>query len=294
MYDLHCHLLPGVDDGADSMESALALVRAAIADGTTHAILTPHIHPGRYDNSLSQLLPVFQQFRAMVGEMPGEITPAISAAAQAPAQQADEKADEKADEQADEQANEPRAQAQQAGAGLQLALGAEVRLSDDLPALLEQGEIPFIGEWHGDPVLLLELPHSHIPPGSEHLLKWLGQRGVRTLIAHPERNRDVLRDLKRLRPLVQAGCLLQVTASAVAGDFGRGAQTRAHQLLKQNLVTVLASDAHHLRRRPPGLSRGRAAAAKVIGESRARELVLDNPRRLSQSRFVTSGLESPV
>ena len=80
------------------------------------------------------------------------------------------------------------------------------------------------------------------------------------MIAHPERNKDVIRDLENLRPLIQQDCLFQVTAGAVIGHFGLAAQTRAEQLLSQGLVTILATDAHHPIRRPPLLREGRIAA----------------------------------
>ena len=42
MIDLHLHLLPGVDDGAQSLEQALAMVRLAAADGCSVLVATPH------------------------------------------------------------------------------------------------------------------------------------------------------------------------------------------------------------------------------------------------------------
>jgi len=42
MIDLHCHILPGIDDGAKTMEESLAMVESAIADGITHVVATPH------------------------------------------------------------------------------------------------------------------------------------------------------------------------------------------------------------------------------------------------------------
>jgi protein-tyrosine phosphatase len=42
MVDLHCHILPGVDDGPDSMEVSLAMAETAVADGMTHVVATPH------------------------------------------------------------------------------------------------------------------------------------------------------------------------------------------------------------------------------------------------------------
>jgi protein-tyrosine phosphatase len=50
MFDLHCHLLPGIDDGAPDLETALAMARIAAADGIRTIACTPHIYPGMYDN----------------------------------------------------------------------------------------------------------------------------------------------------------------------------------------------------------------------------------------------------
>lgn len=42
MVDIHCHILPGLDDGAKTMEIAVEMAESAIADGITHVIGTPH------------------------------------------------------------------------------------------------------------------------------------------------------------------------------------------------------------------------------------------------------------
>lgn len=53
--DIHTHILPGVDDGALNMDEALALVRMARENGTTHLVLTPH-YRGRWRSNTPQLL----------------------------------------------------------------------------------------------------------------------------------------------------------------------------------------------------------------------------------------------
>ena len=42
MVDIHCHLLPGLDDGADTLETSIQMAEMAIPDGITHVIATPH------------------------------------------------------------------------------------------------------------------------------------------------------------------------------------------------------------------------------------------------------------
>jgi protein-tyrosine phosphatase len=50
LIDLHCHLLPGVDDGSKNLAMSLDMARMACADGITTVVCTPHILPTVYDN----------------------------------------------------------------------------------------------------------------------------------------------------------------------------------------------------------------------------------------------------
>lgn len=51
MIDLHCHMLPGIDDGAPDLDTALAMARMAVDDGIRVTACTPHIYPGMYENT---------------------------------------------------------------------------------------------------------------------------------------------------------------------------------------------------------------------------------------------------
>jgi protein-tyrosine phosphatase len=62
MIDLHCHFLPGIDDGPGTLEEALDLARAAVADGITHSVLTSHVDPERYDNQRTNLALAHTEF----------------------------------------------------------------------------------------------------------------------------------------------------------------------------------------------------------------------------------------
>ncbi len=50
MIDLHCHILPGIDDGAPDLDVSLAMARMAVDDGISTVACTPHIMPGVYNN----------------------------------------------------------------------------------------------------------------------------------------------------------------------------------------------------------------------------------------------------
>lgn len=68
MIDLHCHYLPGIDDGPETMGEALELARAAVADGITHAVLTSHVNPEHFPNQRKTLEPVFNAFKAELAD----------------------------------------------------------------------------------------------------------------------------------------------------------------------------------------------------------------------------------
>ena len=51
VYDLHSHVLPGIDDGATDLAVSIAMARQAAASGVKVLACTPHIMPGVYNNS---------------------------------------------------------------------------------------------------------------------------------------------------------------------------------------------------------------------------------------------------
>jgi protein-tyrosine phosphatase len=55
MLDLHCHILPGIDDGAADLAMSLNMARALTADGVTAVACSPHILPGLYHNTGPQI-----------------------------------------------------------------------------------------------------------------------------------------------------------------------------------------------------------------------------------------------
>lgn len=60
MIDLHSHILPGIDDGADSLETACLMAQMCVAEGITVLACTPHILPGVYANSGPGILEAVQ------------------------------------------------------------------------------------------------------------------------------------------------------------------------------------------------------------------------------------------
>src|SRR5258708_5683443 len=147
MIDLHCHFLPGIDDGAQTLADGIALAQPAVADGITYSMMTPPIASGRFQNTRSTIETAFRDCRLAL---------------------------------------------RTARVPLSIGMAAEVRLSPDIVALLSQNELAFLGELDGHRIMLLEFTPSHIPPGADKLIERLLKERVRPLIAHPDRNPDVV------------------------------------------------------------------------------------------------------
>lgn len=68
MIDLHCHLLPGIDDGAKDLDIALRMARMAADDGIQVLACTPHIYPGMFENDTAGILRAIEQLQGQIDE----------------------------------------------------------------------------------------------------------------------------------------------------------------------------------------------------------------------------------
>jgi protein-tyrosine phosphatase len=68
MIDLHCHILPGVDDGAAELSVSVEMAKAFVADGVSVVACTPHILPGLYHNSGPQIRQATMQLQQVLNE----------------------------------------------------------------------------------------------------------------------------------------------------------------------------------------------------------------------------------
>jgi protein-tyrosine phosphatase len=239
LVDLHNHLLPGIDDGAPDLATAISLAQLAVEDGITHMVCTPHIHPGRYDNTQATIAAALGQFKQGLADN---------------------------------------------GIGLQVSAAAEVRFGMELMEWAIQGQLPFIGEYQGKKVLLLEFPHGEIPFGAEKLIKWLVSKEITPMIAHPERNKGIMAQPSKMKPFLQLGCLTQVTAQSITGGFGSACQEIAHKLLVEDQITIIASDAHNTQHRPPKVADAFAVIETLSSKQHA-DLIAENAKEISSIHF---------
>jgi protein-tyrosine phosphatase len=212
--DLHSHLLPGLDDGARTLEDSREMALRAAAEGIAAIAATPHVRedypttPERMEEALDA---VCQDFRAH-------------------------------------------------GISVEVLAGGEIdidMLASLEPEVLSRFTIAGTGRY-----LLVEFPYRGWPLGLEQRLFDLALKGITPVLAHPERNAEVQAQPDRIRPFVERGAAVQITAASVEGRIGPRSRKAAEDLIRAGLAHVLASDAHTPEIREIGL----AGAVDALGD----------------------------
>ena len=236
MIDLHAHILPGVDDGAETLEESIQMCWISHQDGVGTIVATPHILPGIYKNDRSSILSKLHELQSAV----------------------------------------------RLDSEFRILAGADVHFSSDLVQRFENQEIVTIND--NGRALMVEFDYQSIPYHAEEVLFQLITRGIVPIITHPERNLEIARAPKRYFEMIQMGCLGQVTAMSLTGDFGSEVRRAAEKLLSKRLIHVIASDAHSVNGRRPILSAGVKAAEKMVGKEEAIKMVTDYPEAIIKGR----------
>jgi protein-tyrosine phosphatase len=229
--DLHCHYLPGIDDGVRTLEEGVALCQGLHRLGYARVVATPHIRTAMFENRRPGLEAAFEAF---------------------------------------ERATEGAAAMPETG------LGAEHYFDDVFWDLFVRGQaVPY----PGGKAALVELPVDAIPLRLAHHLFEMRVRGVRPVLAHPERYSAFFRSSDALEPLLEVGALPLLDMMALTGRYGRRPTHAAERMLEEGLYYAACSDAH----RPADVATVAEALDRLValvGEAQAQALLSEHPRRI--------------
>ena len=173
---------------------------------------------------------------------------------------------------------------------LQVYRGAELMVTHDL---LEPSHHEREHTLNRSRYVLLELPMYDYPLYTEDVVFGLQMRGLVPVLAHPERSAPLQDDINRMAALARRGVLGQVTASSLTERADRKVRRCAERLVKRGFIHLIASDAHDPTRRGPGLSEGVGAAARLVGEERARAMVTRIPEAILADRPIDPSWLAP-
>ena len=285
MIDLHTHILPDLDDGAEDWNESLEMCEIAARDGIHTIVATPHIKPGVYASEKALIVSKVNELnQRLISHEFLVHSPESNTPPDPPLPTLD----------------------------LIVLPGADIYFQPDILQQIKDGTALFLGE-HGNPTnvsrlprssnvrgemperlsnrdpvryLLLELPDYFLPLRVKDLIRELRSKNVVAILSHPERNMMFRNHSKLLHELIQAGALSQVTAMSITGEFGREIQKITKKWISKNLVHIIASDAHSRDRRPPVLSPAVAEVANSMGSDRAEMMVREIPQAVIEGREV--------
>ncbi len=127
------------------------------------------------------------------------------------------------------------------GINVNLYLGNEVYVDDNLLYLLQMGEIATL---NGTKYILIELPFMNRIQNLKQIIFELVRNGYVPIIAHPERYRFVQKYPEKLEEYMEMGALFQGNYQSLFNKYGRDAKKTLKILLKNNRIQFLASDIH--------------------------------------------------
>jgi protein-tyrosine phosphatase len=178
--DLHTHVLPGLDDGPDSFDGSIALLRQAFDGGTRTIVATPHLFLPQFDYPPAVVRERFADFQTYLADL--SLDPQFSFLTE-----------------------------------LTVCLGAENHASEQFFQALETDSIITL---NGTRVFLLEFPMDASIEEMKHAIGMSLYRGLTPLLAHLERYGAIRDEPERASELRMMGCVFQINAESVLRSLG--------------------------------------------------------------------------
>lgn len=231
--DIHCHILPGVDDGSKNMEMSLAMAQLAADNNIGTMIVTPHYNGARRSASPDGI-------RRRVEEL--------------------------------------QRACDDEGIGIRFYPGNELLFDSTLPEKLSNGEVLTLAD---SSYCLVEFhpmdDYHYIYDGLRALL----YNGFHPILAHCERYACLSKDKKRVDDIVSQDVLLQCNAASVEQKLFQSIPKFVNGLLKRELVSFIATDAHRPEGdRAPNMLQAAKWLQKKYDGRYVRRLLTENARHL--------------
>lgn len=231
MIDIHTHILHGIDDGPNTLEESIEIIKQAQKNNITDIVLTPHyIKNSRYNanNSNKSLL---------LKELKKEL--------------------------------------KKRNININLYLGNEVYITDEIISLYKE-----ISTINNSRYILIELPLNHKYLFTEKVINELINNHLIPIIAHPERYTKYYKDYHFFETLVEKGCLLQGNIGSLYGIYGLKSKKMLKELLKRNLIHIIASDIHKPTSKIYKKSISKPILKILKKQSKVDDLLINNPKKI--------------
>lgn len=232
MADIHCHILPYVDDGAEHLAETEQILIEQAKQGVRLVCATPHLRPGMFETPDAE---IFRQF------------------------------------------NRARDFVQKQKLPIHLCLSREYYCNTQFLKRLQQGNVLPMG---GGKYLLVEFSRRSSFKSICDILWTIISAGYRPLVAHVERYPAFQENIDQFPYLIKMGVAIQINAGGVLGREGHLQKQFCWKLMNQDLVHVVASDAHGPVHRPVELEPCAQKIESRMGPSYAQLVLWENPLKI--------------
>ncbi len=241
MIDTHSHILPGIDDGAKTFETSIAMLKQAESAGVTDIILTPHYLKGtKYSNDNEKKWELYQELKKRALEAGIKINLYL---------------------------------------GNEIYIDAE--LPKMLAGYVgEKSDLMYeVSTMNSTRYVLVEFPVHAEEKSAKTTLMAIIKMGFIPLIAHPERYYYVQDNLEILNDYLNMGCLLSGDILALTGKYGKREERTLKKLIQDGKIFCLATDAH--KPVDYVLNGAKRKLGRIVKDEAAVErLLTENPRRM--------------
>lgn len=235
-YEVHCHILPGVDDGAEDLEEAKNMLRQYYRDGVRTIYATPHYRKRMFEPSMELIMERYQQLK-MESERIGE--------------------------------------------GIRLYLGCEYHADLDIVDNLNAGKRPVMGNSR---CVLTEFSLSWDYSGIRERCYELLSNGYEPILAHAERYPALVKRPELIKHLVEMGAYIQINAESLLGYTGFSSRRFCKYLIREDLLHLIGSDAHGIKKRIPRIGQCREYLEKKEGYKYMEKIMVQNPQIILEGK----------
>ena len=163
---------------------------------------------------------------------------------------------------------------------INLHSGMEIYITNQMEELLENKKILTLAN---SGYMLIELPLATNVKYFDYVVYYLEAKGIKPIIAHPERYKCVQKDPDIVEEYIEKGCLIQCNYGSIVNLYGREAEKTIKTLLKKNQVHFLGSDVHRENGTYLIILDAIKKIRKIIGENKINEITTINPKKILQN-----------
>jgi len=193
--DIHCHIVPGVDDGSPDAATSADLIERMQSWGIKRIIASPHVTQYTFENTEETIAPAMKALQAELDRR---------------------------------------------GNAIDVTHSAEYRIDELFTQRLANDDLWLLPNKH----ILIENAFMQEPWNLVQLIFDLQVRGLKPILAHPERYMYYYGHLDRYKSLHDSGLAFQINLLSLAGAYGKTERKIAQQLMDNGLADFIGTDLH--------------------------------------------------